>query len=137
MRYSQTSSHAHAADVNIIPLADVLLVLLIIFMVTAPAATATVGMDLALPDPRPRPQPPAELVLRIDAAGDVYHQGALVPLPELPAWLRQKTGLAEGRIAAELPLLRIDASDNADYDGVVQVLAAAQGVGLERIGFVH
>lgn len=133
MRNVPATSHAPAADINIIPLADVLLVLLIIFMVVSPAATATLGMDLPRPDPRPGPPPPAELVLRLDAAGDVYHHGALIPLPELAAWWRRETGPAEGVAAAVSPLLRIDASDSADYDHVVQVLAVAQEAGIERL----
>ena len=72
-----------------------------------------------------RPPPPAELVLRIDAAGDIYHQGALVPLPELPAWLRQKTGLAEGRIAAELPREELPAALSRP-DVRAAILAAAR-----------
>lgn len=114
-----------ATGINIIPLADVLLV---IFMVTAPAATHTLSMTLPQ-GPRPMPGKPVEpLVLRIDAAGDAYRDGELVPLPLLAVQLRDAQATADGRLR-----LRIDASDQADYQPVAQVLAAAQ----RDIGFVR
>ena len=118
------------AEINIIPLADVLLVLLIIFMVTAPVATRSLPLDLnAGIDGTP---PPAEpIVLRVDAAGDVYRDGALVPAPALAGLLQ-----AAARATATPPALRIDASDQADYESVAQVLAAARGAGLANIGFL-
>lgn len=119
-------------EINIIPLADVLLVLLIIFMVTAPVATRTLSMDLPHHAPPSPVVPPDPSVLRIDPAGDVYQQGQLVPLPLLASRLQQANQAADGRLR-----LRIDASDQADYQPVAQVLAAAQRAGLRDIGFVR
>ena len=120
------------AGINIIPLADVLLVLLIIFMVTAPVATRTLSMTLPQNSP-PGPEKPVEpLVLRIDAAGDVYRDGQLLPLPALEQQLRDAQLAAGERLR-----LRIDASDQVDYQPVAQVLAAAQQAGLSDIGFTH
>ena len=135
MRHAHDSAGREAGAINainIIPLADVLLVLLIIFMVTAPAASVTLPMELPRHAPPP-PSPPEALVLRIDAAGDVYRNGALLPPADLRAQL-----LRAGATPADLqPALRIDASDEADYDAVMQVLAAAQDAGLHKVGFVR
>jgi biopolymer transport protein ExbD len=117
------------AEINIIPLADVLLVLLIIFMVTAPAATRGIGLDLPARNDAAPPRPQQQINLRIDAAGDVYRQGQLVSMPALQALLE-----AESHGAAK-PALRVDASDEADYAVVTQVLAAAQRAGIANIGF--
>ena len=74
MAFGNRGGHGDApmAEINIIPLCDVLLVLLIIFMVTAPALSHQI--DLTLPQPAPPPierlTPPDPIRLRIDAAGD-------------------------------------------------------------------
>jgi biopolymer transport protein ExbD len=119
------------AEINIIPLADVLLVLLIIFMVTAPATTRAIPLDLPAPNEQVPPRPPQELMLRIDAVGDVYRQGQLVPLHALQTALEAES-LASAPIA-----LRLDADDDADYAVVAQVLASAQRAGLADIAFAR
>lgn len=121
----------NVAEINIIPLADVLLVLLIIFMVTAPTATRAIGLDMPSPDRRVQPRPEPPLVLRIDAVGDVYRAGELVPMPALQAALE-----AEAAAAPDRPL-RVDADDDADYQAVTQVLATAQRAGIADIGFAR
>src|SRR5690606_23504251 len=52
------------AEINIIPLCDVLLVLLIIFMVTAPALSQQIDLDLPQAGP-PSIDPPSPVELRI------------------------------------------------------------------------
>ena len=124
--------HDHdAVEINIIPLADVLLVLLIIFMVTAPAATRSIALGLPRPNPATPPRAPQELVLRIDAAGDVYRRGDLVPMHALQAMLETESN-ADPKLA-----LSLDASDDADYAVVARVLASAQGAGVHRIAFAR
>ena len=124
--------HDHdVVEINIIPLADVLLVLLIIFMVTAPAATRSINLNLPAPIDKTPPRPPQELVLRIDAAGDVYRQGELVPMHALQAMLEAESN-ADPKLA-----LSLDASDEADYAVVAQVLASAQGAGVGNIAFAR
>lgn len=117
------------AEINIIPLADVLLVLLIIFMVTAPATTRAIGLDLPGRQPDAAPTVRAPLELRIDAVGDVYRGNDLVPMRALQALLE-----AESVTDPQRPL-RLDASDEADYAVVAQVLATAQWAGMSNIAF--
>lgn len=117
------------AEINIIPLADVLLVLLIIFMVTAPATTRAIGLDLPGRQPDAAPTVRAPLELRIDAVGDVYRGNDLVPMRDLQALLE-----AESVTDPKRPL-RLDASDEADYAVVAEVLATAQRAGVSNIAF--
>jgi biopolymer transport protein ExbD len=51
MTYSQGSTHGQVAEINIIPLADVMLVLLIIFMIATPALTQQINLSLPGTDP--------------------------------------------------------------------------------------
>ena len=120
----------HVAEINIIPLADVLLVLLIIFMVTAPTATRAIDLDLPARDDRVQPTPVHDVSLRIDDAGDVYRGGELIPMHMLQATLE-----AEFRGASAKVALSIHASDEASYEQVAQVLASAQRAGIAQIGF--
>lgn len=133
MAVSTVSRQDVLAGINITPLVDVLLVLLVIFMITAPAATRTIGLDLPQPTPRSSP-PPEAIELRIDASGAVRWDGAEQPLSALQDLLEvERQRHAEGR----QPLLKIDASDDADYQAVATVLAAARSAGMDRIAFVQ
>ena len=137
MRYATGNDAGAMADINIIPLADVLLVLLIVFMVSAPAVSRTIGLDLpqAAPPDADRPPPPREIVLRIDPAGDTYRDGHLVPDALLVRSLRQA---ADGGDAAGEPTrVVIDASDAADYQSVARVLAATGEAGLRQVAFAR
>ena len=122
------------AEINIIPLCDVLLVLLIIFMVTAPALSHQIDLDLPQAGPwidRSEPLQPVDL--RIDAAGQVFWNGQATARDGLAALMREAGRVAPARQAT----LRIDASGDCDYQAVAQVLAMAKNAGLARIGFVR
>ena len=120
------------AEINIIPLCDVLLVLLIIFMVTAPALSQQIDLDLPQAT-RGQPQPPPETIdLSIDAAGQAYWNGSATGGQALFDLMRA-AALADG----PQPLLRIDASDDCDYQAVTTVLAHARNAGMTSIGFVR
>ena len=95
------------ADINVTPLVDVMLVLLIIFIVTAPMVAVPIPVDL--------PQRSERLVPRPD--------------PPPPIELRVDAG--------NLPELRIDASPDAQYEVMAQVLADASNAHMQRISFVR
>ena len=80
------------AEINIIPLCDVLLVLLIIFMVTAPALSHQIDLDLPQASPERPDQRPHEIELRIDASGQVYWDGSATGGADLSN--RMQTALA-------------------------------------------
>jgi biopolymer transport protein ExbD len=118
------------AEINIIPLCDVLLVLLIIFMVTAPALSQQIDLDLPQPTDAPL-SPPAPIDLRIDAAGQLAWNGSAIDRAALPARMRDAVG------GGRQPLLRIEADGDCDYQAVATVLATARNAGLSNIGFVR
>ena len=121
------------AEINIIPLCDVLLVLLIIFMVTAPALSYQIDLDL--PQAGRTSGPPATPVeLRIDASGALSWNGMAVDPAGLEARMRVAAGVDPGQ---PRPLLRISASGDCDYQAVARVLASARNAGLDNIGFVR
>lgn len=122
-------SQRSSADINIVPLVDVILVLLVIFIVTAPLITQAVKVDLPEAESQPADSQVQPVVVTIEADGRLHWAGSPLTLAELEQRAR---GLA-ARPDAEL---HIEADRAVAYDAVAQVLAAAARAGVERIGFV-
>jgi len=121
---------APMADMNVVPLVDVMLVLLVIFIVTAPLLTHAVKIDLPKASSSANITKPAHIEFGIREDGSLFWSGEQVALDQLPA-----------RFAAEAkkepqPELHIRADRHAHYEKVAQVMAIAAKAGLVRIGFV-
>ncbi|GAB2892838.1 biopolymer transporter ExbD [Uliginosibacterium flavum] len=117
------------AEINMIPLIDVMLVLLVIFMITAPLLTHAVKLDL--PRASSSHQPPADKVdISIDAAGQLYWNTQPLLADELAARLA-----ALGR---EKPLteVHLHADKAARYEPLAKIMSQAAQAGLSKIGFV-
>jgi biopolymer transport protein ExbD len=126
----KTSGHT-VAEINMIPLIDVMLVLLVIFMITAPMMTNTVKIDLPRASSQPSQATAVEPVnLAIDAEGKLFWNQEPVSREQLQQKLAQ---LALEPDAAEL---HIRADKTAAYQFVAETLADAAQAGVSRIGFV-
>lgn len=118
------------AEINVVPLVDVMLVLLVIFIITAPLLTHSVKIDLPKASSTPNITRPEHIEFGIRESGVLYWNGAPVARQELDA-----------RFAVEAkrqpqPELHIRADRRAHYETVAQVMSAAAKAGLVRIGFV-
>ncbi len=118
------------ADMNVVPLVDVMLVLLVIFIVTAPLLTHSVKIDLPKASSSANVTKPEHIELGIRENGELYWNGEAVTLDTLPQ-----------RFALEVPKqpqpeVHIRADRYAHYEKVAQVMALAAKAGLARIGFV-
>ena len=118
------------AEINVVPLVDVMLVLLVIFIITATLLTNAVKIDLpkASSNPNITKQDHIEFAIRED--GSFFWSGEKV----------DKDSLSQ-RFALEAkkqpqPELHIRADRHAHYELVAQVMSAAAKAGLTRIGFV-
>jgi biopolymer transport protein ExbD len=131
MAFATDERNAPMATINITPLVDVMLVLLVIFMIAAPLLTRTIDLDLPGITKQQQPAPPP-IALRIDAGGALYWNGAAPPLTALQPMLQSELQ----RDPRNPPLLKIDASGEADYGVVAKVLAAADNADWNRIAFV-
>ncbi|MEJ2609270.1 MAG: biopolymer transporter ExbD [Candidatus Thiodiazotropha sp.] len=119
----------HLAEINMVPMIDIMLVLLVIFIVTAPLLTHAVKIDLPQANAEStQPESPLELAIR--ANGDLYWEGKPIDEPTLEERLRQavqQTPLAELHIRAD----RLTA-----YEQVAKSMALASRSGLKKIGFI-
>ncbi len=119
-------------DINTTPLIDVMLVLLIMLIITIPLQTNATKMDLPVGPPPAEQQPPPPVVnIDVDFDGLVYWNGAVVPdQAALESRLRV--------VASEQPQPEVHLKPNklVVYRHVIAVLAAAQRLGVTKIGLV-
>jgi biopolymer transport protein TolR len=117
------------AEINVIPLVDVVLVLLVIFMVTAPMLYR--GMDIKLPTSASNTiKPEIRAVLSIERDQRLYLDKDQVSLAQLERKLRV---LKEERADVSL-YLRADR--DVPYGIVVQVMDGVKKAGIEKMGMV-
>ncbi len=118
------------ADINIIPLVDVMLVLLIIFMVTAPLSIG--GIKIELPQSKATGMVVKEnrIILSVTAEGEFYIEKMNIP----GAVLQQKMkALYQYRQNKEL---FVRADRNVAYGRVVDAMGAAKLAGVDKIGML-
>jgi biopolymer transport protein ExbD len=122
--------NAPLADINMVPLIDVMLVLLIIFMVTAPLLTHAVKLDLPRASSQPNVTKPDHVQLAIDKDGQVFWNAEPVDAAALADRMHAAAALQPQ------PELHIRADRATPYENVARTMSEAARQGLGRIGFV-
>ncbi|WP_218110286.1 ExbD/TolR family protein [Oligoflexus tunisiensis] len=120
----------HMADINIVPLVDVMLVLLIIFMVTAPLSIGGINVDLPSSKARSRDMSEDRVVLSINSKGEYFIEKMEVPAGVLDQRLKE---LYQQR---EKKDLYIRADKTVVYGRVVDAMSAAKLAGVTRISML-
>ena len=118
------------ADMNVVPLVDVMLVLLVIFIVTAPLLTHSVRIDLPKASSSANITKPEHIEFGIREDGDLFWNGEKLTLTDLGP------RFAAAAQRQPQPELHIRADRNARYESVALVMSVAAKAGLTRIGFV-
>ena len=128
--FNGRNRQAPMADMNVVPLVDVMLVLLVIFIVAAPLLQHAVKVDLPRASSTPNQPPPEAVRLTIDDAAQIFWNGAPLAASEL-------SGRLEGAARQQpQPELHLAAARQTPYEKVAEVMSAAARAGLTRIGFV-
>ena len=118
------------AEINMIPLIDVMLVLLVIFIITAPLMTHAVKVDLPVAASQPNDLKPETINLSIKADGSVYWNAE----PVDPAGWQSRMEAAARTVPQ--PEVHIRADGELAYKNVVKIMADAAKAGLSKLGFV-
>lgn len=132
MSFGSFNSQQHAvnAEINVVPLVDVMLVLLVIFIITAPLLTNSVKIDLPKASSSPNITKPDHIEFTIREDDGLFWNSEKITKKDLTA-----------RFAIEAkkmpqPELHIRADRLTHYETVAQVMSEAAKTGLVRIGFV-
>ena len=121
---------APMAEINMVPLIDVMLVLLVIFIITAPLLTHAVKIVLPKAASHPNLTRPDHIALSINAANEMFWNGERIDRPQLTQRLA-----ASARLNPQSEL-HLRADKTTQYQVLAEVMAAAGKAGLARIGFV-
>lgn len=117
------------AEINVIPLVDVVLVLLVIFMITAPMLYR--GIDIKLPSSASNTiKPEVRMVLTIEKDQKLYLDKDQISVVQLERRLRS----AKEQNADVSVFLRADR--DVPYGIVVQVMDGVKKAGIEKMGMV-
>ncbi|HEX4779524.1 MAG TPA: biopolymer transporter ExbD [Usitatibacter sp.] len=117
-------------DINTTPLIDVMLVLLIMLIITIPIQTHAVKLNMPVGNPPPPPEPPIVVQIDVDFDGTILWNGEQVDLPTLDAKFRNAAA------QPVQPEVHLRPNKLVTYKYVAHVMAAAQRLGVTKIGLV-
>ena len=119
------------AEINMIPLVDVMLVLLIIFLITIPVITQSVKVELPKAANIPTQTKPENVNIAVDADGNVYWNTALVPTQE--ALLERIKAVA---VLDPQPEIHVRGDRKTKYEFIGRVIVLCQRGGIQKVGFI-
>src|ERR1700688_1058541 len=132
MSYKPTVGPQIAAP-NVIPMADIMLVLLIIFMVVTPMLTKGFAVDLAKVS-NPTDMPDADkddaVIVGVSMSGDIYLSNTRTDISQIADQVRD-------RISGKLDkTVFVKADGRAKYGDVVKVVDEIRSAGVDNVGLL-
>jgi biopolymer transport protein ExbD len=118
-------------EINTTPLIDVMLVLLVMLIITIPIQLHSVNLNMPVGTPPPQTEPPVVITVDVDFDGTIFWNGDIVPdKPALEARLR------DAAAQPVQPEVHLRPNKLAEYKDVAAVMAAAQRLGVTKLGLV-
>lgn len=124
------STPTTVAEINIVPLVDIMLVLLVVFMISAPLMQQGVQVNLPRANAGSLDEVPDQLVLVVDRSRAITINKTAIAKGTLRARL--------GAIATAKPDVQvfIQADETIPYGFIAQVMAEVKQSGIQRVGLV-
>jgi len=132
--FSKEANTAPMAEINMVPMIDVMLVLLVIFILTAPLLTHAVKVDLPQTSSSENRAQAERIEIALTPDSGIFWNGEKLDM----AGLEQRLQAAGAAIKdpASAPEINLRADKTTPYDAVAKVLAAASRAHLGKIAFV-
>ena len=127
------------AEINVVPMIDVMLVLLIVFMVTTPLITQGVKVDLPKVDAKTvDDNDKPTLVVSVDKAGKYYISLGKESQDNPPSVALEEIGDKVGKILSENPGVQVFVEGDAgvNYGIVMDLFATVQGAGAKELQLI-
>ncbi|MFZ5539336.1 MAG: ExbD/TolR family protein [Pseudomonadota bacterium] len=118
-------------EINTTPLIDVMLVLLVMLIITIPIQLHAVNLNMPVGNPPPPIEQPQVVTIDVDFDGTIFWNGDLVPDK---AALEAR--LIEAAARPVQPEVHLRPNKLAEYKDVAAVMAAAQRLGVTKLGLV-
>lgn len=123
-------SYGDIAEINVIPLVDVLLVLLIIFMVAAPISIGGINIELPVSKAKGTLSDEDRVILSVNRDGEFYMDKNRIPAGALPEKLK---AIYQFRERKEI---FIRADRGVIYSAVIDAMSAAKSAGVTKISML-
>ena len=117
-------------DINTTPLIDVMLVLLVMLIITIPIQTHAVKLNMPVGTPPPPTTPPVVITIEVDFDGTILWNGEQVDRPTLDA------NFQSAAAQPVQPEFHLRPNKLVTYKHVAHVMAAAQRLGVTKIGLI-
>jgi biopolymer transport protein ExbD len=118
-------------DINTTPLIDVMLVLIIMLIITIPVQLHSVNLNMPAGNPPPPPTPPVVVTIDIDFDGTVLWNGETIPNQQA-----LESRLVQAAAQTDQPEVHLRPNKLVAYKNVAAVMAAAQRLGVSKLGIV-
>ena len=129
-KHSSDELGSDIAEINVIPLVDVLLVLLIIFMLAAPMSIGGINIDLPTSKAKGTISEEDRVVVTINRDGAFYIEKSMIPASALAAKLRAVYQYRQKKD------IFIRADRGAVYSHVIDAMSAARVAGVTKISML-
>jgi biopolymer transport protein TolR len=131
------------AEINVIPLIDILLVLLVVFMITA--ETINSNVDINLPKAKAHntkdleKNPQNEIMIYIDSKGEIsLNNKKFINLEEFESFLHSNSLLKSGGIDLNPDKEIIFLSDkDVNYQKIIEILVSLNNIGIHKIKMAY
>jgi biopolymer transport protein ExbD len=132
--FSKSGNSAPMAEINMVPMIDVMLVLLVIFILTAPLLTHAVKVDLPHASSQENRIEAKRVDISITPDSTIYWDGEKVAEDQLEQ--RMQAAAKGATDAANMPEIHLRADKTTPYEAVAKTMASAAKAGLTKIAFV-